>query len=105
MNEYVDQIRSSVHGPSGRRSGTQSCAARVGCGPQHSRISPHRQSAWVRRLGGAGLEMMSRCDGGFESTFIDAIGAGRIVTTVNQVNATRNGRSISYNTVWTFRFD
>ena len=50
------------------------------------------------------LEMMGRCDGGFESTFIDAIGAGRIVTTINQVNATRNGRSISYNTVWTFRF-
>ncbi len=49
-------------------------------------------------------EMMSRCDGGFASTFIDAIGAGQIVTTVNQVNATRNGRSISYNTVWTFRF-
>ena len=50
------------------------------------------------------LEMMSRCDGGFASTFIDAIGAGRIVTTINQVDATRNGRSISYNTVWTFRF-
>ena len=49
-------------------------------------------------------EMMSRCDGGFASVFIDAIGAGQIVTTVNQVNATRNGRSISYNTVWTFRF-
>jgi len=50
------------------------------------------------------MEMMSRCDGGFASTFIDAIGAGQIVTTINQVNATRNGRSISYNTVWTFRF-
>ena len=50
------------------------------------------------------LEMMSRCDGGFASTFIDAIGAGRIVTAVNRVDATRNGRSISYHTVWTFRF-
>jgi hypothetical protein len=50
------------------------------------------------------LEMMGRCDGGFSSRFIDAIGAGRIVTTVNEVNATRNGRSITYNTVWTFRF-
>jgi hypothetical protein len=50
------------------------------------------------------VEMMSRCDGGFTSTFIDAIGAGHIVTTVNQVDATRNGRSITYNTVWTFRF-
>jgi len=50
------------------------------------------------------MEMMSRCDGGFASTFIDAIGAGQIVTTINQVNATRNGRSISYNTVWTFRY-
>ena len=48
--------------------------------------------------------MMRRCDGGFASTFIDAVGAGRIVTTVNQVDATRNGRSITYNTVWTFRF-
>ncbi len=50
------------------------------------------------------LEMMSRCDGGFASTFTDAIGAGEIVTTVNRVEATRNGRTISYNTVWTFRF-
>lgn len=50
------------------------------------------------------MEMMSRCDGGFTSTFIDAIGAGHIVTTVNQVDATRNGRSITYHTVWTFRF-
>ena len=52
------------------------------------------------------LEMMSRCDeGGFTSTFIDAVGAGRIVTTINEVNATRDGRSIRYHTVWTFRFD
>jgi hypothetical protein len=50
------------------------------------------------------LEMMSRCDGGFSSTFIEAIGAGRIVTTLSEVNATRNGRSVTYNTVWTFRF-
>jgi hypothetical protein len=48
--------------------------------------------------------MTSRCDGGFASTFLDAIGVGRIVTTLNQVDATRKGRSISYNTVWTFRF-
>jgi hypothetical protein len=26
------------------------------------------------------------------------------VTTINDVNATRNGRSITYSTVWTFRF-
>ena len=26
------------------------------------------------------LEMASRCDGGFTSTFLEAIGAGRIVT-------------------------
>ena len=50
------------------------------------------------------LEMMSRCEGRFESRFLDAVGAGDIVTTVNEVKATRNGRSISYNTVWTFRF-
>ena len=51
------------------------------------------------------LEMASRCDdGSFVSTFIDAIGAGRVVTTVNEVNATRRGSSITYNTVWTFRF-
>jgi hypothetical protein len=50
------------------------------------------------------LEMASRCDdGNFTSTFIDAIGAGRIVTTINEVNANRNGRSITYNTMWTFR--
>jgi hypothetical protein len=49
-------------------------------------------------------EMMGRCDGAFTSTLVDAIGAGRIVTTVNEVNATRNGRSITYHTVWTFRF-
>ena len=50
------------------------------------------------------LEMMSRSDGGFASTLVDAIGAGEIVTTVNEVNATRHGRSITYHTVWTFRF-
>jgi ketosteroid isomerase-like protein len=51
------------------------------------------------------LEMASRCDdGNFASRFIDAIAAGQVVTTVNEVNATRNGQSISYNTVWTFRF-
>ena len=50
------------------------------------------------------LEMMSRSDGGFASTLVDAVGAGEIVTTVNEVNATRNGRSITYHTVWTFRF-
>ena len=49
------------------------------------------------------LEMMSRCDGGFASTFIDAIGAGEIVTTVNRVDATRKGRTIRYNTAWIFR--
>ncbi len=50
------------------------------------------------------VEMMSRSDGGFASTLVDAIGAGQIVTTVNEVNATRHGRSITYHTVWTFRF-
>jgi len=50
------------------------------------------------------LEMMSRSDGGFASTLVDAIGAGEMVTTVNEVKATRNGHSISYHTVWTFRF-
>ena len=48
------------------------------------------------------LEMMSRSDGGFASMLTDAIGAGEIVTTINEVNATRNGRSINYHTVWTF---
>ena len=47
---------------------------------------------------------MSRSDGGFASTLVEAIGAGEIVTTINEVNATRNGRSINYHTVWTFRF-
>ena len=50
------------------------------------------------------LEMMSRSDGGFASTLVDIIGAGEIVTTTNEVNATRSGRSINYHTVWTFRF-
>ncbi len=51
------------------------------------------------------LEMVGRADGGFRSDFIDAIGSGDIVTTVNEVSATRNGRLITYHTVWTFRFD
>jgi hypothetical protein len=51
------------------------------------------------------MEMTGRCDGGFRSDLIDAIGARSIVTTVNEVSATRDGHSISYNTVWTFRFD
>jgi ketosteroid isomerase-like protein len=50
------------------------------------------------------LEMMSRSDGGFASTLVDVIGAGDIVTTINEVNATRDGQSINYHTVWTFRF-
>ena len=50
------------------------------------------------------LEMMSRSDGGFASTLVYAIGAGEIVTTINEVNATRHDRSINYHTVWTFRF-
>ena len=50
------------------------------------------------------LEMMAHADGGFASTLVDAIGTGEIVTTVNEVNATRGGRTITYHTVWTFRF-
>jgi ketosteroid isomerase-like protein len=49
--------------------------------------------------------MMERCDGGFDSRFLEAVGDGDIVTTVNKVTATRDGRTLSYNTVWTFRFE
>ena len=50
-------------------------------------------------------EMMGRADGGFATVLLDAIGAGDIVTTVNQVTATREGHTITYNTVWVFRFE
>lgn len=49
-------------------------------------------------------EMMGRADGGFATDLVEAIGAGDIVTTVNQVTATRGGNTLTYNTVWVFRF-
>ena len=104
MNEYVDQIRDAFTAQAAgdlEPSRTLLGSDAVLNIPAFLPISDPRGFDGLIALV---LEMMSRCDGGFESTFIDAIGAGRIVTTVNQVNATRNGRSISYNTVWTFRF-
>ena len=50
------------------------------------------------------LELLGRSDGTFATSLVDAIGIGDIVTTLNQVTATRNGQTLSYNTVWTFRF-
>jgi ketosteroid isomerase-like protein len=49
------------------------------------------------------MEMMARADGGFRSHLLDVVGAGDIVTTVNEVTATRGSRTLEYNTVWTFR--
>jgi ketosteroid isomerase-like protein len=50
------------------------------------------------------MEMVARADGGFHSHFLDAVGAGDIVTAVNEVTATRGAKTLRYNTVWTFRF-
>ena len=50
------------------------------------------------------LDLLGRSDGTFATSLIDAIGIGDIVTTLNQVTATRDGQTLSYNTVWTFRF-
>jgi ketosteroid isomerase-like protein len=50
------------------------------------------------------LDLLGRSDGTFAASLIDAIGTGDIVTTLNQVTATRNGQTLSYDTVWTFRF-
>ena len=104
MNEYVDQIRDAFTAqaagdlePSRKLLGSDAVLNLPALLPVSD---PRGFDGLVALM----LEMMSRCDGGFASTFIDAIGAGRIVTTVNQVKATRNGRSITYNTVWTFRF-
>ena len=104
MNEYVDQIREAFNAqaagdlePSRKLLGTDAVL-------NVPAFLPIADPRGFDGLVAIVLEMMSRCDGAFESTFIDAVGAGLIVTTINQVNATRNGRSISYNTVWTFRF-
>jgi predicted SnoaL-like aldol condensation-catalyzing enzyme len=51
------------------------------------------------------LDLLGRSEGTFASSLIDAIGTGDIVTTINQVTATCHGQTLSYNTVWTFRFD
>jgi len=104
MNEYVDLIRGAFKAqaagnlePSRKLLGTEAVL-------NIPAFLPISNPRGFDGLVAIVWEMMSRCDGAFESTFIDAIGEGLIVTTVNQVNATRNGRSISYNTVWTFRF-
>ena len=105
MSEYVDQVRDAF---TAQAAGDLEPARRL-LGPDAVLnipafvpvADPRGFDGMVALL----LEMASRCeDGSFDSTFIDAIGAGRIVTTINEVNATRNGRSITYNTVWTFRF-
>ena len=49
------------------------------------------------------LDLLGRSDGTFASSLIDAIGTDDIVTTLNEVTATRNGQTLTYNTVWTFR--
>ena len=50
------------------------------------------------------LDLLGRTAGTFTSSLIDAIGTGDIVTSLNQVTATRDGQELRYNTVWTFRF-
>jgi ketosteroid isomerase-like protein len=104
MNEYVDQIRSAFMAQAA--GDLEPSRALLGSDAVLNipAFLPIANPRGFDGLVALVLEMMSRCDGGFESTFIDAVGAGRIVTTVNQVNATRDGRSLSYNTVWTFRF-
>jgi ketosteroid isomerase-like protein len=105
MNKYVDQVRDAF-----------TAQAAGDLGPARRLLSPDAVlniPAFVPVADPRGfdgmvallLEMASRCeDGSFDSRLVEAIGAGRIVTTINEVTATRNGRSITYNTVWTFRF-
>ena len=50
------------------------------------------------------LDLLGRSDGTFATSLVDAMGIGDIVTTLNHATATRNGQTLSYNTVWTFRF-
>ena len=105
MNEYVDQVRDAF---TAQAAGDLEPARRLLRSDAVLNIPAFVPVADARGFDGIVallLEMASRCDDGrFDSTFVDAIGEGRIVTTINEVNATRNGRSITYNTVWTFRF-
>ena len=105
MNEYVDRVREAF---TAQAAGDLEPARRLLRPDAVLDIPAFLPIADSRGFDGMVallLEMASRCDdGSFASTFIDAIGASRIVTTINEVNATRNGRSITYNTVWTFRF-
>ena len=105
MSEYVDQVR---HGFAAQAAGDLEPVRGLLSTDAVLNIPDFLPIADPRGFDGMVallLEMASRCDdGGFTSTFVDAIGAGRIVTTVNEVNATRGGSSITYNTVWTFRF-
>jgi ketosteroid isomerase-like protein len=105
MNEYVDQVRDAF---AAQAAGDLEPARRLLRSDAVLNIPAFLPFADPRGFDGMVallLEMASRCDdGSFVSTFVDAIGAGGIVTTVNEVNATRRGSSITYNTVWTFRF-
>ena len=104
MNEYVDDVRDAFAAqaagdlePAQRLLGSDSILNIPGFLPV---VDPRGFDGLVALM----LEMMSRADGGFASTLVGAIGAGQIVTTINEVNATRHGGSINYHTVWTFRF-
>ena len=105
MSEYVDQVRDAF---TAQAAGDLEPARRLLGTDAVLNIPAFLPMAQPRGFDGMAallLEMASRCDDGrFVSTFLDAIGAGGIVTTVNEVNATRRGSAITYNTVWTFRF-
>jgi predicted SnoaL-like aldol condensation-catalyzing enzyme len=104
LNDYVEQVRNAFLS---QEAGDLEPARRLlGSDAMLNMPSfiPARRVQGFDGLVAVLAEMMARSDGGFASKFVDAIGAGTIVTTINEVNATRNGRSILYNTVWTFRF-
>ena len=105
MSEYVDQVRDAF---TAQAAGDLEPARRLLSPDAVLNIPAFIPVADPRGFDGMVallLEMASRCDdGSFASTFIDAIGAGRIVTTINDSQRDSQRRSITYNTVWTFRF-
>ena len=92
MNEYVDQVRDAF---TAQAAGDLEPARRLLRPDAVLNIPAFLPVADPRGFDGMVallLAMASRCDGGsFASRFIDAIGAGRVVTTINEVDATRNG--------------
>ena len=103
-NNNADLIRQAFHAQS---EGDLGPAQELIAGDAPIHVPAALQQGDLRGIDGMAkliLDLLGRSDGTFATSLINAIGTGDIVTTLNQVTATRNGQTLSYDTVWTFRF-